>query len=629
MKGLILTCKHHDGFCLWPSAFTEHSVKNSAWKQGKGDVVRELSDACREFGLEFGVYLSPWDRNHARYGGPEYIVYFRNQLRELLTQYGPIFEVWFDGANGGDGYYGGARERRTIDPATYYDWENTWQIVRELQPAAVIFSDAGPDVRWIGNESGLGSETTWCLLSTGGRYPGGVNFIGNDLGEGHENGTHWLPPEADVSIRAGWFHHAHEDARVKSAATLLDIYYRSVGRGSTLLLNLPPDRRGLIHENDVDRLQRFQVAREAIFANDLARDAAATASNVRGQSPEFGAANVIDGRPDTYWAADDGVTEATVELVFPGPLTFNNVVLQEHIALGQRVQAWKLEARSAEAWRELSSGTTIGYKRILSTATVKADGLRLLIVRAKACPTLTTFGAYLAPVLMQDPSIRAARDGKVTLSAGAGAKVRYTIDGSTPTPAAPLFDQPFDLPRGGTVMAVAFPADNPGACGLGVGPVVTRRLGLAKARWHIVETDSQETKGYGAENAIDGDPGTIWHTEWIDRKPDHPHHVTIDLGEVVAIGAFSYLPRQDQYTDAIVERYAFYASLDGRTWGAPAAEGRFDNLLANPVEQFVSLAAPVKARFVMFVSLGSVQSHSGPGSQPCASAAGIDVFLAT
>jgi alpha-L-fucosidase len=193
MRGLILTCKHHDGFCLWPSAFTEHSVKNSPWRDGKGDVVREVSDACRRQGLLFGVYLSPWDRNHADYGTPAYLDYYRAQLRELLTNYGPIFEVWHDGANGGDGWYGGADEKRTIDKFTYYDWENTWSIVRELQPEAVIFSDAGPDIRWVGNESGKGGETTWLTLNTEGWCPGFADT--KELNTGHEDGSLWLPPD--------------------------------------------------------------------------------------------------------------------------------------------------------------------------------------------------------------------------------------------------------------------------------------------------------------------------------------------------------------------------------------------------------------------------------------------------
>ena len=217
MKGLILTAKHHDGFCLWPSKLTEHSVKNSPWRDGKGDVVREIADACRRHGLTFGVYLSPWDRNHADYGRPDYLDYYRNQLRELMTGYGPLFEVWFDGANGGDGYYGGAREKRTIDRRTYYDWENTRQIVRDLQPDAVMFSDAGPDVRWVGNENGIAGDPCWATLNRDDFAPGEADEA--RLNPGDRPGTHWLPAECDVSIRPGWFYHASEDAKVKTPPT--------------------------------------------------------------------------------------------------------------------------------------------------------------------------------------------------------------------------------------------------------------------------------------------------------------------------------------------------------------------------------------------------------------------------
>src|SRR5512136_3419252 len=273
MTGLILTVKHHDGFCLWPSKYTEHCVKNSSWKNGRGDVVKEISQACRQHGLRFGVYLSPWDRNHKDYARPEYITYYRNQLRELLTNYGDIFTVWFDGANGGDGFYGGARETRRIDNRTYYDWPNTWRIVRDLQPYAVMFSDAGPDIRWVGNESGMGSLTNWCLLNKDSMYPGGD--FAKILGEGHADGNYWVPAEVDVSIRKGWFYHRTQDSLVRSPENLMDLYYASVGRDCNLLLNVPPDRRGLLHENDVKSLLAFRELREKEFSTDLARDKSA------------------------------------------------------------------------------------------------------------------------------------------------------------------------------------------------------------------------------------------------------------------------------------------------------------------------------------------------------------------
>jgi alpha-L-fucosidase len=256
-KGVILTCKHHDGFCLWPSKYTEHSVKNSPFKNGDGDVVKELSEACKREGLKFGIYLSPWDRNRADYGTPQYIEYYRNQLKELITSYGPVFEMWFDGANGGDGYYGGARETRKIDGSTYYDWPKTLDIVREMEPHILFFSDAGPGVRWVGNERGIAGETNWNTITPDTLFAGkgGIEKL---LNEGDENGTAWIPAEVDVSIRPGWFYHAKEDTLVKSGERLFEIYLTSVGRGSTLLLNIPPDRRGLIHENDLRALKDWK-----------------------------------------------------------------------------------------------------------------------------------------------------------------------------------------------------------------------------------------------------------------------------------------------------------------------------------------------------------------------------------
>jgi alpha-L-fucosidase len=395
MKGLIITAKHHDGFCLWPSRFTDHSVKSSPWKSGAGDVVGDLARACREFGLKFGVYLSPWDRNHAEYGQPAYLTYYRNQLRELLTGYGPVFEVWFDGANGGDGYYGGARERRTIDGATYYDWENTWRIVRDLQPQAVIFSDAGPDVRWVGNERGVAFETSWYALNREGLFPGYPNYSG--VAAGRPDGSAWVPPEVDVSIRPGWFYHPSEDDRVASVDRLVEIYEQSVGRGANLLLNIPPDRRGLIPEIDAARLREFGRRIRATYAIDLARQARAHTSEVRGRSAGFSADRVNDGDPSTYWATDDDLTTGTVDLVWPRTIRLDRLVLQEAITLGQRVEAWAIEVDVDGRWAPFATGTTIGYKRIVRGQPVTTARVRVTIAKALASPAITTVGAYLEP----------------------------------------------------------------------------------------------------------------------------------------------------------------------------------------------------------------------------------------
>lgn len=389
MKGLILTAKHHDGFCLWPSRYTEHSIKNSPYKNGQGDIVRELSDACREEGILFGVYLSPWDRNHPEYARPAYVEYYRNQLEELLTQYGPLFEVWFDGANGGDGWYGGAREKRTIPP-DYYQWDKVYAMVRELQPNAVMFG--GPDIRWVGNESGFAGDPCWHTFDD---RPAEDQL--KALQHGYPDGTKWLPAEVDVSIRPGWFYHEKEDRAVKSPARLMKIYYESVGRGASLLLNLPPDRRGRIHERDVESLMAFREIREKIFAENLARNAKVAASNVRGNDSRFGVLNLTDGRPETYWAVDDGIREASVELDFGKPVVFDHVVVQEYIALGQRIRRFTVEAETRKGkWQTVGEGTSIGWKRILKTEPSKARRIRVSFV-ADACPVVSEIAVYAGP----------------------------------------------------------------------------------------------------------------------------------------------------------------------------------------------------------------------------------------
>jgi alpha-L-fucosidase len=394
MKGIIITAKHHDGFCLWPSKFTEHSVKNSGLQGGKGDIVRELRKACDEFGLKFGVYLSPWDRNSAVYATPDYLTYYRNELRELLTEYGDIFEVWFDGANGGDGYYGGSREVRKIDNKTYYDWPNTHKIVRELQPSAVMFSDAGPDIRWVGNESGMGSLTNWCLLKRDEMYPGGD--FAKILGEGHSDGNYWVPAEVDVSIRPGWFYHKSQDSLVRTPENLMELYYSSVGRNSNLLLNVPPDRRGLLHENDVKSLMAFRELREKEFAHDLARGISAQATSYRGKN--FIASMVNDGNPETYWATPDDVRSASVTINLGAKTEVNRILIQEYIKLGQRVSKYTVYAMGDnEKWIKVADGTTIGHKVIRKFPVVSTTDIRLTIDDAKACPVISNIELYRAP----------------------------------------------------------------------------------------------------------------------------------------------------------------------------------------------------------------------------------------
>jgi alpha-L-fucosidase len=392
-KTMILTCKHHDGFCLWPGKYTEHSVKNSPYKNGKGDIVKEASEAAKKHGLKFGVYLSPWDRNHAEYGKPSYITYYRNQLKELFTQYGPVFEMWFDGANGGDGYYGGAKETRRINGATYYDWPATLKLVSSMQSNVIFFSDAGPGVRWVGNERGVAGETNWNTISIDTLFAGkgGIEAL---LNTGSPDGKKWVPAEVDVSIRPGWFYHAKEDSLVKTAEKLFEIYLTSVGRGSTLLLNVPPDRRGLFHENDVKALQGFRELLNKEFPINLAHNAKTTASSFRGDAKMFAPANITDGNKNTYWTTNDNITAGSFEINHGKTSTVKYILLQEYIKLGQRIKSFTVEVWKDNAWQKVAEATTIGYKRILKIEPVETNKIRVNITASKACPVISNMEVY-------------------------------------------------------------------------------------------------------------------------------------------------------------------------------------------------------------------------------------------
>ena len=401
MRGVILTCKHHDGFCLWPTATTDHSIRKSSWKSGQGDVVREIAAAARRRGLGFGVYLSPWDRNNAQYGKPGYIGIYRRQLTELLTDYGPIFEVWHDGANGGDGYYGGANEKRTIDKRAYYDWPGTWSLVRSLQPNAVIFSDVGPDARWVGNERGVAADPSWAAYDPvgadgGPASPGDVRE--RESPTGSRNGSKWLPAECDVSIRPGWFWRDTENARVKTPVQLINLYYQSVGRGANFLLNVPPNRAGLLGEQDIASLKAFGDYRRATFTKNLAARAKATASNTRGNSRMYGPANLVDGREDTFWATDDAVKTPQATFDLGRPAAFSVIRIREAVRFGQRIDAVAVDRWDAGAWQPVASATSIGPRRLVRLAQpVTASRLRLRVTQASASPVLSEFAVFAEP----------------------------------------------------------------------------------------------------------------------------------------------------------------------------------------------------------------------------------------
>ena len=400
-KGIVVVAKHHDGFCMWPTKTTEHNISKSPYKDGKGDIVKEYRAACDKLGIKMGVYCSPWDRNSPLYGKPEYVTdVYRKQLQELYSNYGPLFIVWHDGANGGDGYYGGAREERKIDRSTYYGWTETWGIARKLQPNAAIFGDVGPDVRWVGNEAGHAGETSWATYTPHAPEPGkepGNGFTKDAEGtEGHRDGKYWMPAECDVPLRPGWFYHKDQDDKVKSPDSLLNLYFKSVGHGACLDLGLSPDRRGLLNDNDVKSLNGFGEKLKQIFSNNLAKGATLKASNVRGGNlAKFGPANLLDNDRYSYWATDDKVKTPELVLDLHKKKSFNVIRLRENIKLGQRIDEVAVDAWRDGKWQQVAMATSIGGNRLIRLPeSIITNKVRLRITKAPVCIALSDFGLY-------------------------------------------------------------------------------------------------------------------------------------------------------------------------------------------------------------------------------------------
>jgi alpha-L-fucosidase len=402
IKGLILVCKHHDGFCLWPTKTTDYNITKTSWKNGKGDIVKAFEEACRKAGMKFGIYCSPWDRHSKYYSTPEYVQIYRDQLRELYSNYGSLFESWHDGANGGNGYYGGANEVRKIDRSTYYGWDSTWAITRKLQPGAVIFSDAGPDIRWVGNERGYASDTTWETFTPHGKNgtrpaPGNVEY--GESPRGQRNGKYWMPAECDVPLRPGWFYHASQDGKEKTAAQLFAIYIHSVGRAANMNLGLAPDTTGQLSKGDATRLEEFGKLLHETFSDNLAAKATFKASNIRGNDKKhYGPENLIDENRYSYWATDDNIH--TPEIVFDlhELKTFNIIQLREDIKLGQRITSVAIDEWKGGKWGQIASATGIGANRLIKLPEfITTDKIRLRITGSPVCIALSKFGLYAEP----------------------------------------------------------------------------------------------------------------------------------------------------------------------------------------------------------------------------------------
>ena len=392
MKGIIITAKHHDGFCLWPNPVCQHTVAQSSWRDGKGDVLKELSEACKEYGLEFGIYISPWDQNDPHYGTDAYNDVFVQTLEHALGSYGEVFEQWFDGACGE-----GPNGKKQV-----YDWPKFYSTVYKMQPDAIIFSNVGPGCRWVGNEYGSAGRTCWGTMNVGEHTPS-TPIDCDMLNAGNADGEKWVAAETDVSIRPGWFWRESENDKVKSVQQLLKIYYESVGRNSLLLLNVPADKRGHLHEADSVRLMELRAAIDEIFSTDLAEGAKAEACCVRGGLKKFAASNILDDNYDSYWATDDDVRSASFVVNLPQARTFNRVQIQEYIPLGQRVSAFSIEALGEDGqWKTIANETTIGYKRIVHTPVTTAVAVRVNIEESLACPLINGFALYMDNIYVSD-----------------------------------------------------------------------------------------------------------------------------------------------------------------------------------------------------------------------------------
>ncbi|MCA8976298.1 MAG: alpha-L-fucosidase [Planctomycetes bacterium] len=595
MRGLVLTCKHHDGFCLWPSASTTHDVAASPFRGGHGDVVAEVAAACRQAGMKFGVYLSPWDRNCKTFGTPAYQQVFQEQLRELCTDYGPLFEVWFDGAH-----------CPPDDPALF-DWQAVFRIVRELQPEAAI-AITGPDVRWVGNEAGRTRPDEWSVLPLRGAVSG--SFEGDpdswralwdlrsrnqqpDLGSRKQlegaTALCWWAAETDVSIRPGWFYHRAEDARVKSLPVLLDCWFGAVGGNALLLLNVPADRRGRIAEPDAAVLADLGSYLRTTFDHDLA--AGATTKLY----PKAG------------------------EVYFDAPVTVDVFDLGEDVAAsGQRVERFRIEVMQNGGWRECARGTTVGLRRLLRTDPITGDGFRYWIEQSRGKPQISHFGLHRRPQLLQPPTIHRATDGTVTIVAAAG-EIRFSRDGSPVNADSERYTGPFALPDGGTIRAGVFA--RPGATTLALGTAVetTATFGIAPIGWRVHDCSSEQGGREAATKAFDGDPRTHWHSRYRPDTPGPPHHLAIDMGRAITITGFVYQPRADGSNGTIAD-YEFHASSDGKAWALLAA-GTFANVENNPIAQVVELKAPMRdVRFIKLVARREVQDR------PWASCAELSVL---
>lgn len=588
MKGLILVAKHHDGFCLWPSKTTQYTIAATPWKDGKGDVLRDLANSCEKFGLKLGIYISPWDRNHAQYGYPGYVEAFHQQWREALEYSDDIWEVWFDGANGGTGYYGGAREKRTIKKG-YYNFPEIFKLIKNKQPNAIIFGyveDVTTDVvRWGGTEQGSGSETNWC------RFDDPTTKDLELKKRGVKDGKYWMPVEGNTTILypKKWYY--NENSKPRTLKNFVDLYYTTIGQNATFLLGLSIGPDGQIPERDVKAMiaQKKQMDKE--LSVNLAQNVKITGGNSRGR--KFNPQNAVDGQTTSYWATDDSVKTASLVLDFYQETSFNRLLLQEYIRLGQRIHRFVLEVEEDSDWKKIASGTTIGYKRIVRFADVKASKVRITLETDAPCLTLSNIEIYHAPPLLPEPEILSDINGDIDINTPKNLFVFYSIGKSNTS--YQQYEGSFKLPNGGTVNAYTLDSITGHKS-----DIISKEFGIAKRKWNLHLIDSEQKTPN--THVIDANPLTILST-------NTSNYISIDLGEIMSITGFGYLP-PGLGSEGIIFEYEFYASKDEIYNEEPVSKGEFSNIENNPIRQIVKFDKPIECRFVKLVSKSSVSNSN-------------------
>lgn len=561
MKGVILTAKHHDGFCLWPTKTTDYSVKASPWQGGRGDLVRDLSEACRRHGLKFGLYLSPWDRNNAHYGTPEYRRIFHEQIRELSTGYGELFEYWFDGANGGTGWYGGADQARAIDPKTYYGYHEAGDILRANNPDIMIFGGTEPTIRWVGNERGWAGQTNYAA------YDPDLERHHTQAQWGMSEAKHWLPAEVDVSVRPGWFYHHREDHQLRSVANLVNLYYQSVGRNANLLLNCAINLEGKIPSADSANLIAWREHLDRSFAHNHAHKAKVRAAHTR-RGKAYRAAHLVDGSDETYWATTDDLSSADIQIKFAQRTPINNLVLQEYIPLGQRIEAFEIETASRDgSWQPIQTAdslTTIGYKRIIRFKTVETDAVRLRVTKAKGPVCLAEIGAYLAAELLEAPTARRSWDDKLIISTTSDeVQISYRVGQGD----WQIYTRPVELP--GDHLHLSLEARSTRSAQR---VESTIDLGYSAKGIHIPGLEPKERA-----SLLDGNGYTAV------TLPNKSKELTLELSEVRPIKKIVYTPDQRRDATGHIQCYELY--LDDRQ----IAVGEFANIRNNPIPVAIEL----------------------------------------